>query len=400
VTGPLTGLRVVEIGGLGPAPFCAMVLADLGADVLRVERPDKVPIVPSVPSSDASSGTQASYDFLSRGRPCVAIDLKHPEGAALVRRLTHTADAFVEGFRPGVAERLGIGPDVLCADNPRLVYGRMTGWGRHGPLADQPGHDLNYLSIAGVLAHIGRRDQPPTPPLNLVADFGGGGLLLALGICAAIVERASSGQGQVVDAAMIDGAALLMAPIFGAAGSGYWSDERGTNLLDSGAPFYDCYECADGGYVAVAAIEPQFYAALLEGLGIDPDGLTDQHDQRGWPDLHERFAARFRTRSRDDWAEHFATRGACVTPVLTMGESLDHPHPRAWGTFTEVGGARQPAPAPRFSRTPAAVDRPPSTPGADTTPALAAWGIADDEIRRLAETGVINHGTAARAGST
>lgn len=396
MTGPLTGLRVVEIGGLGPAPFCAMVLADLGADVLRVERPDKVPIVPQ----GASEGARPSFDFLSRGRACAAIDLKHPDGVALVRRLAGSADAFVEGFRPGVAERLGVGPDVLRADNPRLVYGRMTGWGRHGPLADQPGHDLNYLSIAGVLAHIGRKDQPPTPPLNLVADFGGGGLLLALGICAAIVERATSGQGQVVDAAMIDGAALLMAPIFGAAEAGYWSDERGTNLLDSGAPFYDCYECSDGGFVAVAAIEPQFYAALLEGLAITPDDLPDQHDRRGWPAVHERFATVFRTRARDEWAEHFATRGACVTPVLTMGESLEHPHPRAWGTFTEVGGARQPAPAPRFSRTPAAVDRPPSAPGADTAPALAAWGLTDDELERLAGAGVISDGSTARAGSS
>jgi alpha-methylacyl-CoA racemase len=389
VTGPLTGLRVVEIGGLGPAPFCAMVLADLGADVLRIERPDKVPLIPHDTPPEASG---AAYDLLSRGRPSAAIDLKHPDGAALVRRLTGRADAFVEGFRPGVAERLGIGPDDLCGDNPRLVYGRMTGWGRLGPLADQPGHDLNYLSVAGVLAHIGRAGAPPTPPLNLVADFGGGGLLLALGICAAIVERTGSGRGQVVDAAMIDGAALLMAPIFGASESGFWSDRRGTNLLDSGAPFYDCYECADGGYVAVAAIEPQFYAALLAGLDLADAGLPDQHDQPGWPVLRDRFAAAFRARRRDEWSDHFATRGACVTPVLTMGEAARHPHPAAWGTFTEVAGVRQPAPAPRFSRTPARVDRAPSPPGGDTAEALAAWGIAPEEIERLAAAGVVADG--------
>jgi alpha-methylacyl-CoA racemase len=394
VTGPLAGLRVVEIGGLGPAPFCAMVLADLGADVLRIERPDKAPLIPpDAPPDAAAPGAAApagpSFDFLSRGRPCAAIDLKHPEGAALVRRLTGGADAFVEGFRPGVAERLGIGPDDLRAANPRLVYGRMTGWGRSGPLADQPGHDLNYLSIAGVLGHIGRVGQPPTPPLNLVADFGGGGLLLALGICAAIVERATSGEGQVVDAAMIDGSALLMAPIFGAAATGFWSDRRGTNLLDSGAPFYDCYECADGGYVAVAAIEPQFYAALLDGLDLAGAGLPDQHDQTGWPALRERFDATFRTRTRDEWAEHFAARGACVTPVLTMSEAMEHPQPTAWGTFVDVGGARQPGPAPRFSRTPGHVSRPPSPPGADTTEALTAWGIPADEIARLAAAGVV-----------
>jgi alpha-methylacyl-CoA racemase len=380
---------VVEIGGLGPAPFCAMVLADLGADVLRVERPDKAPLIPhDAPPTEAGP----SYDYLSRGRPCVAIDLKHPEGAALIRRLTAGADAFVEGFRPGVAERLGIGPDDLCGANPRLVYGRMTGWGRAGPLADQPGHDLNYLSIAGVLAHIGREGQPPTPPLNLVADFGGGGLLLALGICAALVERAASGQGQVVDAAMIDGAALLMAPIFGASTSGFWSDRRGTNLLDSGAPFYDCYECADGGYVAVAAIEPQFYAALLEGLDLTGAGLPAQHDQGGWPVLRARFAEAFRTRSRDEWADHFARRGACVTPVLTMGEALDHRHPREWGTFVDVDGARQPGPAPRFSRTAPRVSGPPRAPGADTSTALAAWGVPEDEIARLAADGVVAGG--------
>jgi alpha-methylacyl-CoA racemase len=389
VTGPLTGLRVVEIGGLGPAPFCAMVLADLGADVLRIERPDKTPIVPHDAPADPAG---PAYDFLSRGRPCAAIDLKRAEGAALVRRLAAGADAFVEGFRPGVAERLGIGPDDLAAVNPRLVYGRMTGWGRTGPLSDQPGHDLNYLSIAGVLGHIGRLDQPPTPPLNLVADFGGGGMLLALGICAALVERATSGRGQVVDAAMIDGAALLMAPLFGASESGFWSDRRGTNLLDSGAPFYDCYECADGGYVAVGAIEPQFYAALLEGLDLAGEALPGQHDQAGWPTLRARFAAAFRARSRDEWEAHFAGRGACVTPVLTMHESSVHPQPTAWGTFTEVGGARQPAPAPRFSRTPARVDRPPSAPGADTTEALLAWDVPADEIARLRAAGVVAGG--------
>jgi alpha-methylacyl-CoA racemase len=362
-----------------------MVLADLGAEVLRIERPDKVPAADAVAVHDGL----AAYDYLSRGRLSAAVDLKHPDGAALVRRLCRKADVFVEGFRPGVAERLGLGPDVLCADNRRLVYGRMTGFGQEGPLAGEPGHDLTYLSIAGVLAHIGRAGQPPTPPLNLVADFGGGGMLLALGVCAALVERATSGEGQVVDAAMVDGAALLMAPLFGAAATGFWSDDRGTNLLDSGAPFYDCYECADGRYVAVAAIEPQFYAALLDGLGLDAAELPDQNDQSRWPELRARLAAVFGRRPRDEWAAAFEHAGACVAPVLTMTEAMVHPHNVERQTFVEVAGAPQPAPAPRFSRTPARIDLPPQQAGANTDEVLGEWGVSSDELASLRATHAI-----------
>lgn len=384
-TGPLTSVRVLEIGGLGPAPFCAMVLADLGAEVCRIERPDKVAAAASIEVHD----DLVAYDLLSRGRRSAGIDLKHPDGAALIRRLVGVADVFVEGFRPGVAERLGIGPDTLCELRPELIYGRMTGWGQEGPLAHRAGHDLNYLALAGVLAHIGRAGQPPTPPLNLVADFGGGGLLLALGVCAALVERSVSGRGQVVDAAMIDGSALLMAPLFGAAASGFWSDERGTNLLDSGAPFYDCYECADGRWVSVAAIEPAFFDELLDGLGLDPAELPNQNDPAGWPELRRRFAERFATRTRDEWAKHFEGRDACVTPVLTMSEAPQHPHHRARHTFIEVAGVTQPAPAPRFSRTSARVDRPPSRAGADTDAVLGAWGVGADELAALRAAGAI-----------
>ena len=383
MTGPLSGIKVVEIGGLGPAPFAAMVLADLGAEVIRIERPDKAPL------ADGLEVQTATYDYLSRGRRSAAVDLKHPEGQAVIGRLCRDADVFIEGFRPGVAERLGIGPDDLMADNDRLIYGRMTGWGRSGPLADQPGHDINYLSVSGALGHIGRRSQPPTPPLNLVADFGGGGMVLVAGICAALVERATSGRGQVVDTAMVDGAALLMTPLFGAAATGFWNDERGTNLLDSGAPYYDCYECSDGGFMAVGAIEPQFYAALLDGLGLADAGLPDQNDAEGWPRLRREFASVFSERTRDEWSEHFAGRGACVTPVLTMTEATTDAHMQAWGTFVEVDGAVQPGPAPRFSRTPAHVDSPPQVPGGNTDEVLGAWGFDDEELAHLREVGAV-----------
>lgn len=386
-SGPLGGTRVLELGGLGPAPFAAMVLADLGAEVLRVERPDKVAPAEALAVADEF----VRFDFLSRGRRSAGIDLRHPDGAELMRRLASAADVFIEGFRPGVAERLGIGPDVLCAANSRLIYGRMTGWGQDGPLAERAGHDLTYLAVAGVAAHIGRAGQVPNPPLNLVGDFGGGGMLLALGVCAALVERAGSGLGQVVDAAMVDGAALLMAPLLGASLSGYWSDEAGTNLLDSGAPFYDSYRCSDGRFVAVAAIEAKFYAELLDGLGLAGDvSLPEQNDQGRWGELRERFREVFATRTRDDWAEIFESRDACVAPVLTMQEATRHPHNVARGTFVEVDGTVQPAPAPRFSRTPAAVDFPPRPAGADTDAALRDWGVEPAEVRRLRAAGAIS----------
>lgn len=346
MSGPLAGIRVVELNGLGPAPFAAMALADLGADVVRIVRP-----------GEGGDGAMGRFDVLNRNRDCVEIDLKSSDDIATVLRLVGAADGFIEGFRPGVCERLGLGPDVLLGHNERLVYGRMTGWGQEGPLAQSAGHDINYAATAGALAHIGRRDQPPTPPLNLVADFGGGGMLLAFGMVAALVSARSTGEGQVVDAAMVDGVAMLMGALLGARESGYWSDERGTNLLDSGAPYYDCYRCADDEYVAVGAIEAPFYAALIDGLGLDPGSLPDQDDQERWPELRAAFEQAFLTRARDDWAEQFEGTDACVAPVLTLGEIGDHPHIRQRNTVIAVDGALQPAPAPRFSATPAPVPR-------------------------------------------
>jgi alpha-methylacyl-CoA racemase len=384
--GPLRGIRVVELAGLGPAPFAAMMLADLGADVLRVSRPDPRPIVPDAERPD--HGDQNPYDLLNRNRRGVGVDLRNDAGAALVRRLAMGADVVIEGFRPGVAERFGVGPDELRSAHPQLVYGRMTGWGQDGPLAPHAGHDLTYLALSGALAHIGRAGQPPTPPLNLVADFGGGGMLLVVGVLAALVERSVSGQGQVVDAAMVDGAALLMAPLFGAWASGFWSAERGTNLLDSGAPFYDCYPCADGGWLAVAAIEAPFFAALVDGLGLATAELPDQHDQARWPELRARLAAVIATRERDDWTEVFADTDACVAPVLSMGEAPAHPHAVARGSFVDVDGVAQPAAAPRFDRTPAG---PPEAAWERTDPAevLAGWGVGSDEVADLVRTGAV-----------
>ncbi|HEX6417647.1 MAG TPA: CaiB/BaiF CoA-transferase family protein [Acidimicrobiales bacterium] len=374
--GPLAGLRIVELAGIGPAPFAAMVLADLGADVVRVDRPGRANAV-------------ARMDVLNRGRRSLAVDLKHPDGVEVVLRLAAASDALVEGFRPGVAERLGVGPEPCRARNPRLVYGRMTGWGQEGPYAAEAGHDITYAAVAGALAHIGRAGHPPTPPLNLVADFGGGGMLLALGVVSAALAALRTGEGQVVDAAMVDGVALLMAPFFMALRSGFFSDERGTNLLDSGAPFYDCYRCADGRYVAVGALEPQFYAALLAGLGIEPGELGDQHDRDRWPVMRRRFAEAFATRSRAEWVAHFAGRDACVAPVNTTEETFADPHMRARATVVEPGGVAQPSPAPRFSLTPAALDRPPPSPGEHTDEVLADLGYGPGDIALLHESGAV-----------
>ena len=376
MAGPLAELRVVELAGIGPAPFAAMVLADLGADVVRVDRP-------GVPNAVART------DVLNRGRRSVAVDLKRPEGAEVVLRAAAGADALIEGFRPGVAERLGVGPEPCLARNPALVYGRMTGWGQEGPYAAEAGHDITYAAVAGALAHIGRAGQPPTPPLNLVADFGGGGMLLALGVVSAVLSAQRTGVGQVVDAAMVDGVALLMAPWFMALRSGYFTNERGTNMLDSGAPYYDSYACADGRWVAVGALEPQFYAALLAGLGIDPAEVGAQNDPAGWPGLRARLTAAFATRTRDEWVAHFAGRDACVAPVLTTEETLADPHLVARGTVVEVEGVPQPAPAPRFGTTPATLDRPPPAPGEHTDEVLAELGYGPEERIALRSAGTV-----------
>ena len=337
MSGPLAGVRVVELAGLAPGPFACMVLADLGADVMRVQRP----------------GAEAPLtDVLGRGRSSVEVDLKSPAGVEAVLVLAEGADVLVEGFRPGVAERLGIGPDTCLALNPRLVYGRMTGWGQSGPRAQEVGHDINYLALSGALAAIGRAGEPPTVPLNLVADFGGGGMLLAVGVLAALVERSSSGRGQVVDAAMVDGVALLTTFLHGLRAAGAWGDERGTNLLDGGAPFYDVYATADGGYVAVGALEPEFYAALLEGLGLETSSVPSREDTSTWPDLRALFSSAFASRTRDEWVEVFSGTDACVTPVLGPGEAPSDPHAVAREAFVELDGVVQPAAAPRFSRTP------------------------------------------------
>lgn len=379
--GPLSGVRVVEVAGIGPGPFCAMLLADLGADVIRVDRrPDTPP---------EGAGEAERYNLLNRGRRSVGVDLKRAEGAEVVLRLVQGADALIEGFRPGVAERLGIGPAPCLARNRRLVYGRMTGWGQEGPLSSAAGHDITYAATAGALAHIGRAGQLPTPPLNLVADFGGGGMLLALGLVAALHHAQRTGEGQVVDAAMVDGTALLMAPFFGASATGFWSDERGTNLLDSGAPFYDVYRCGDGAEIAVGAIEPQFFAALLDVLGIPAASLPDQNDQGRWPELRAALTWAFAGRPRAEWLARAEGRDACLAPVLTMAEAAAHPHLRARETIVERDGVAQPAPAPRFSATPTALDRPPAAPGQHTDEALADWGFSIAEVAQLRASGAI-----------
>lgn len=377
--GPLAGLRVVEVAGIGPGPFCAMVLADLGAEVVRVDRTTAV-------GGDVSS---ARFDILSRGRRSVAVDLKSVGGAEVVLRLVEHADVLLEGFRPGVTERLGIGPQECLSRNPRLVYGRMTGWGQDGPFATAAGHDITYAAVAGALAHIGRVDQPPTPPLNLVADFGGGGMLLALGILAALHHVQGSGEGQVVDAAMVDGTALLMAPFFGASAMGFWSDRRGTNLLDSGAPFYDVYRCSDGRELAVGAIEPQFFAALLDVLGLSPDEVPPQNDQSRWPELRSILAAAIARLPRAEWVVLAEGTDACIAPVLTMREAQQHPHLVARATIVERDGVPQPAPAPRFSVTPAALPAPPAVAGQHTDAVLADWGFTDAERDALRASGTV-----------
>jgi len=358
-SGPLTGLKVIELAGLGPAPHACMVLADLGADVVRVER-----------ASGRWDVSDPARDPLLRGRRSFTADLKDGDDVARVRRLAEVADVLVEGFRPGVTERLGLGPQDCLARNPRLVYARMTGWGQSGPMAGQVGHDLNYIGLTGTLAAIGRPGERPVPPVNVVGDFGGGSMLLLVGILAALFERQASGLGQVVDAAMVDGVALLSQMMWALRAQGLWRDTRGVNLLDGGAPFYDTYECADGRYLAVASLEPQFYARLLQVLGLTGEDLPPQLDPGGWPRLRERFTQVIAGRTRQEWVEAFAGVEACVTPVVELGEVADQEHLAGRGTFVAVDGVLQAAPAPRFSRTPAARPGPPVPPAPD--PSIAA----------------------------
>lgn len=372
--GPLEGLRIIEMAGIGPGPFAGMMLADHGAEVIRVDRP----------------GPQPPEPVLGRNRRSIVVNLKSPEGIAIVRDLVRTADGFFEGLRPGVMERLGLGPDVLLADNPRLVYGRMTGWGQTGPYAPAAGHDINYIALAGALHAYGRAGEKPTPPINMVGDFGGGGMMLAFGMVSAILAARTTGRGQVIDCAMTEGAAVLMGMIWGFRGLGVWRDERGVNLLDTGAHFYDTYECADGKFIAIGSIEPQFYAELRRLTGLDSDPEFDaQMDQARWPALKAKLAALFRTQPRDHWCRLMEMTDVCFAPVLSMAEAPDHPHNRARQAFAEVGGMVQPMPAPRYSATATASPVPAPKPGADTDALLAGLGYGADRIAELRSAGAI-----------
>ena len=377
MSGPLTGTTVIELAGVGPGPFAGMMLADMGAEVISVDRPGR------------NLGTTLGHSILTRGRRRIAVDLKRPEGVEVVLRLIDRADAVFEGFRPGVAERLGIGPDICHARNPRLVYGRMTGWGQDGPLATAAGHDINYIALTGALHAIGRRDSGPVPPLNLVGDFGGGGMLLAFGMVCALLHAQRTGQGQVVDAAMVDGAATLMAMFYGLKAQGLFDDRRGTHLLDSGAHFYDVYETADGRWISLGPIEPQFYATLCDLMELDDDLRASHGDLERWPELKERLAEVVRSKTRDEWDEVLAGSDACYAPVLGLDEAPQHPHMRARRTFVDVDGAPQPAPAPRFSATAPGVPPPAPAPGSDTRQVLAEAGFTKDEVDALATSGVV-----------
>ncbi len=378
--GPLSSVKVVEFAGLGPVPFSGMVLSDLGAEVVQINREASAP---------AANLFAPEKNIPDRGRRLIRLDLKTPADVATALRLIASADALIEGFRPGVAERLGIGPEACAARNPRLVYGRMTGWGQTGPLAPTAGHDINYLGLSGALHAIGRAASGPVPPLNLIADYGGGAMLLVVGLLAAVLEARTSGQGQVVDAAMTDGCALLMAAIYSLKAMGYWTDQRESNILDGGAHFYDTYQCADGQWLAVGPIEPHFYRRFLEGCGVaDPDPRRQWHPS-SWPAMKERLRAALRTRTRDEWCARFAGSDACVTPVLSLDEAPAHPHNQARQTFVECAGLAQPAPAPRFSRTPATIQ---SAPGKQADPSgawLAAWGFSETEIAQFQSAGAI-----------
>jgi alpha-methylacyl-CoA racemase len=375
--GPLNGVKIIEVGGIGPGPFCGMMLSDMGAEIVRVER------------KGGLSLSDPKYDLLTRNRKSISINLRTPEGVQTLLRMLEQVDALQEGFRPGVMEKLGIGPDVCLKRNPRLVYGRMTGWGQEGPLARAAGHDINYIALSGALHTIGRIGQKPVPPLNLVGDFGGGGMLLAFGMVCALYEARNSGHGQVVDAAMTDGSAALMAMIYGLKAAGFWTDKPGTNLLDTGAHFYDTYETADNKFVAIGAIEPQFYELLLKLTGIDDPDFQNQLDFAQWPRLKEKLSAVFKTKTRDAWCEIMEGSDVCFAPVLSMSEAPEHPHNKQRKTFVEFDGVLQPAPAPRFSRTEPNIKNPPPIPGQDTETVLADFGFTTQEIESLKTSKII-----------
>jgi alpha-methylacyl-CoA racemase len=375
--GPLTGIKVLEFEAIGPGPFAGMLLADMGADVLVIDRPG---------SSDLGLKRERWYDVMMRGKRSVTLDLKKRDQAGVALEIAARADALVEGFRPGVMERLGLGPDVALACNPKLVYGRMTGWGQDGPLAPRAGHDINYIALAGVLHAFGRRGEAPVPPLNLVGDFGGGGMLLAFGVACALLEAGRSGKGQVVDAAMVEGASLLAAMFSGFLASKDWSEERGANILDTGAPWYEVYETKDGKYVSIGAIETKFYEELLSRLQLS--GLPGQHDRARWPELKEAFRSTFKSKTREEWCEVFEGSDACFAPVLSFSEARGHRHNALRKSYVEVAGVEQPAPAPRFSRTPGGVKRAPPERGEGGRAALHDWGFSAEEVKRLTSLGL------------
>jgi alpha-methylacyl-CoA racemase len=372
--GPLAGLRVVEFEAIGPAPFCGMMLADMGADVLLIERP---------PAQHAGEDPKRRHEIMLRGRRSVTLDLKSPAGRESARKLVARADALLEGFRPGVMERLGLGPDALLALNPKLVYGRMTGWGQTGPLADLAGHDINYIAVTGLLNAIGRKGEAPVPPLNFIGDFGGGGMLLAFGVCCALISAKRDGKGQVVDAAMVDGATLLASMFWGKMAAGQWSEERGTNLLDTGSPWYDVYETSDGKYVSIGSIEAKFYAEFLNRMGFNAAELPDQNDRSRWPELRRHFAAAFRKQTREHWTRVFKDSDACFAPVLTFSEAREGAHSRERDAFVTVDGIEHPAPAPRLSLTPGEIRCRPPERGEGAHEALADWGFSKDEAKEL-----------------
>ena len=377
--GPLAGIRIIELAGLGPAPFGAMLLGDMGAEVIRIDRT----------GGGVGIGVKPEFDVLARNRKSVRLDIKHPEGKQALLRLLEQADGLIEGFRPGVLERLGLGPEELLKRNPRLVIGRMTGWGQNGPLAHTAGHDINYVALAGALYSIGSKGGLPVPPLNLVGDFGGGGLILAFGLVCALLEARGSGKGQVVDAAMVDGAALLTAGIHGMLAQGMFQEKRGETILNGGAPFYAVYECSDGEYVTIGSLEPQFFAELMKRLEIDLDVFGNRNDPRKWPDQREILETIFKSRTRQEWTELLQDTDVCFAPVLRMTEAPSHPHNKARGVFIDVEGFTQPAPAPRFSRTPAGDCTPSSEPGVHTDDVLLGYGFSTEDVQRLHAAGVI-----------
>lgn len=380
MAGPLHGIRVIEMAGLGPGPFCGMMLADMGAEVICIERK---------PSTTQSDFDRMKRTVTDRGRRSVALDMKQDGASDLVLRLIGTADVLIEGFRPGVMERLGLGPDICLAHNPRLIYGRMTGWGQHGPLSHTAGHDINYIAISGVLGAMGYADRPPTPPLHLVGDMGGGGMMLAFGIVCALLEAKNSGQGQVIDAAISDGTASLASMYYGMRSKEQWSEQRADNLLDGGAPFYGCYECSDGRHIAIGSIEPQFYRLLLDLCGVDDPVFADQWNKRAWSELREKLRKVFLLRSQDEWRALLEGTDACFAPVLDFDQALEHPHHQARNTFIHIDGIPQPAPAPRFSRTPGNAGHLPESVGQHTQEVLLEAGFSSAELAGFAAASII-----------